>query len=330
MADRRAFIVSLVRKLAWLIFLAFAGAMPASTQTAFPTKPITLIVAFPAGGQSDLIMRALAEGASKHLGQAVVVDNRAGASGTLGAAVLASSAKPDGYTIAQMADTTLRVPFMQKVTWDPVRDFTYIIAIGGFTSSIYTSGSSPFKSWADVVTFAKANPGKVTFGTPGAGTSMHIGMSEIASRAGIELTHVPFKGVSEVVPAVMGGHVMLGATGIPNRALTDQGALRVLAVWTEERSRNLPDVPTLKEAGVPLVLEGRFGLAAPKGLDPSIVSKLHDAFKKAMSDAAVLAVMTKFDILPRYMDSKTYQAYIPEALAAEKAALKTAGLLKAE
>lgn len=295
-------------------------------QAPYPTRPVTLIVGFPAGGQLDLIMRALAEAAGKKLGQPVIVDNRTGASGTLGASYVATSAKPDGYTIAQMAETTIRVPLMQKVAWDVAKDFTYVIMVGAITSSVYTAAEGPFKSWVDVVTFAKANPGKLTYGSPGAGTSMHIGMTQIANRAGLQLTHVPFKGVAEVVPAVLGGHVMIGATGIPARSLTDGGLIRVLAVWTEERSRNLPDVPTLKEVGVPLVMEGRFGIAGPKGMDAAIVTKLHDAFKEAMKDAAVLAIMDKFDILPRYMDSKAYQAYIPKAVEEERAALVAAGI----
>lgn len=298
----------------------------AQAQAPYPSRPITLIVGFPAGGQLDLIMRALAEDAGKHLGQPVIVDNRIGASGTLGASYVATAAKADGYTLAQMAETTIRVPLMQKVAWDVAKDFTYVIMVGAITSSVYTMADSPFKTWSDVVSYAKANPGKLTYGSPGAGTSMHIGMTQIAARAGIQMTHVPFKGVAEVVPAVLGGHVMLGATGIPNRSLTDGGLLRVLAVWTEERSRNLPDVPTLKEVGVPLVMEGRFGIAGPKGMDPAIVARLHDAFKLASDSEAVLAIMNRFDIVPRYMDSKAYQDYVPEAVEAERQALIASGI----
>lgn len=130
----------------------------------FPAKPITLIVPWPAGGSTDITMRAVAEVAGRHLGQPIVVDNRAGASGTLGPATMAATAKPDGYTISQMPITVFRVPMMQKATWDAGRDFTYIAHLTGYTFGIITRADSPFKTWQDVIAYAKDNPGKVTYG----------------------------------------------------------------------------------------------------------------------------------------------------------------------
>ena len=178
---------------------------------AYPEKPVTMIVPWPAGGSTDIAMRTIAEAAAKHLGQPIVIDNKPGASGTLGPAVMAATAKPDGYTIAQMPITVMRLPLMQKTTWDALKDFTYIVHLTGYTFGITTKADGQFKSWADVVAFAKANPGKVTYATPGAGTSLHIGMEQIAAQAGIQLTHVPFKGGAETNAAVLGGHTTLQA-----------------------------------------------------------------------------------------------------------------------
>jgi tripartite-type tricarboxylate transporter receptor subunit TctC len=145
----------------------------------------------------------------------------------------------------------------------------------------------PFKTWQDVIDFAKKNPGKVTNATHGAGTSLHIGMERVAALAGIKLTQVPFKGTPETSAAVLGQHTMLQVDSSGWRPLVDAGKLRLLMVWTGARSPNYPDVPTLKDLGYPLVYDSPFGLAGPKGVDPKIVAKLHDAFKKALEDPAL-------------------------------------------
>ena len=151
----------------------------------YPTKPITLIVPWPAGGSTDISMRAIADSASKILGQPIAVDNKAGGGGTVGPATMAAAAKPDGYTIAQLPITVFRLPLMQEVSWDPAKDFSYIVHLTGYTFGVTTSAESPFKTWKDVVDFAKQNPGKVTYATPGTGTSLHIGVEQIAGMAGI-------------------------------------------------------------------------------------------------------------------------------------------------
>jgi tripartite-type tricarboxylate transporter receptor subunit TctC len=299
-----------------------------SLAQAYPDKPITLIVPWPAGGSTDVVMRSISEAASKHLGQPIVVDNKPGASGTLGPAVMAANAKADGYTIAQMPITVMRLPLMQKTTWDAVSDFTYIAHLTGYTFGITTKADGQFKTWAEVVAFAKANPGKVTYATPGAGTSLHIGMEQIAAAAGVQLTHVPFKGGAETNAAVLGGHTTLQADSTGWKPLVDGGQLRLLAIWTAERSKNWPDAPTLKELGYPFVFDSPFGVAGPKGMDPAIVAKLHDAFKKAIADKAVIDTMAKYDMVPRYMDTAGYRKFVDEIIAGERAALERIGLAK--
>ncbi len=306
------------------------GAATAAMAQSYPTKPITLIVPWPAGGSTDIAMRAIAESASKHLGQPIVIDNKAGASGTLGPATMAATAKPDGYTIAQIPITIMRLPLMQKVSWEAEKSFSYIVHLTGYTFGITTKADGPFKTWKDVVEFAKANPGKVTYATPGSGTSLHIGMEQIADAAGIKLTQVPFKGGAETNAAVLGGHTTLQADSTAWKPLVDAGQTRLLALWTAERSKNWPDVPTLKELGYPFVFDSPFGIAGPKGMDPKIVKILHDAFKKALEDPSVIEILRKYDMVPRYMSTADYEKAVKDVIAQETAALTKIGLLKKE
>jgi len=294
----------------------------------YPTKPITLIVPWPAGGSTDIAMRAIADSASKFIGQPIAVDNKAGGGGTVGPATMAAASKPDGYTIAQLPITVFRLPLMQEVSWNPDKDFSYIIHLTGYTFGVTTNSESQFKSWKDVVDFAKANPGKVTYATPGTGTSLHVGMEQIAALAGIKLTQVPFKGGAETNAAVLGNHTMLQADSTGWRPLVDAGKLRLLMVWTDKRSPNFPDVPTLKELGYPMVYDSPFGIAGPKGMDPKIVAKLHDAFKKAIEDPAVIATLAKYDMLPNYKNTADYRKFVTEQTESERKVIDGIGLGK--
>ena len=294
----------------------------------YPEKPVTLVVPWPAGGSTDIAMRTIAEAAAKHLGQPIVIDNKPGASGTLGPAIMGATGKPDGYTIAQMPITVMRLPLMQKTAWDALKDFTYIVHLTGYTFGITTKADGQFRTWADLVAYAKANPGKVSYATPGAGSSLHIGMEQIAANEGIKLTHVPFKGGAETNAAVLGGHTTLQADSTGWKPLVDAGQLRLLAIWTAERSKNWPDAPTLKELGYPFVFDSPFGIAGPKGMDAAVVQKLHDAFKKAIEDPSVIATLAKYDMVPRYLDTTSYRNFVSEIIASEKAALENIGLAK--
>lgn len=306
-----------------------AVAAPAAAQN-FPTKPINLIVPWPAGGSTDIAMRAIAEAASKHLGQPIIVDNRAGGSGTVGPAQMAATAKPDGYTIAQIPITIFRLPLMQKTTWDAQKDFTYIAHLTGYTFGVTVRADSEFKTWADVVKFAKANPGKVTYATPGAGTSLHIGMEQIAAREGIKVTQVPFKGGAETNAAVLGGHTMLQVESSGWKALVDAGKLRLLMIWTAKPSANYPGVPTLQQLGYPFVFDSPFGIAGPKGMDPKIVATINDAFKKAVDDPAVQATLAKYDMVVNYKNTADYVKFVKEVIDAESKVVEMLGLKKKE
>ncbi len=294
----------------------------------FPTKPVTLIVPWPAGGSTDITLRAIAEVAGKHLGQPIIIDNKAGGNGTVGPATMAASAKPDGYTVAQIPITVFRLPLMQQTTWDADKDFTYIVHLTGYTFGVTTSAEGPFKTWQDVVDYAKANPGKVTYASPGAGGSLHIGMEQVASKAGIKLTQVPFKGGAETNAAVLGQHTMLQADSTGWKPLVDSGKLRLLMLWTAERSPNYPNVPTLKELGYPFVFDSPFGIAGPKGMDPKVVAKLHDAFKKAIDDPSIKATLAKYDMVVNYKNTADYAKFVKEVTDSERKVVEQLGLGK--
>lgn len=301
---------------------------PGSAQS-FPSKPINFIVPWPAGGATDIVARAMADVAGRELGQPVVVENKSGASGTLGPATVAaiSMDKSDGYTIVQMPITVYRFPVMKgkNVSWDPFKDFTYIIHMTGYTFAIGTRSDSRFKTWQDVLEYARANPGKLTYGTPGAGTSLHIGMELIAAHDKIQATHVPFKGGAEVVAALAGGHIDLSIEGTSQQPLVEAGQVRILMVWTEKRVPLWPEAPSLRELKYPWTFDSPWGIAGPKGMDPAVVKKIHDAFKKSLDDEKVKATMEKYLMPPRYADGKGYLEIVKEVTAFEAEGVKRIG-----
>ena len=312
------------------LIAAFASASPAAAEAPeqFPSKSITLIVPWQPGSTADLLFRGMADVAARRLGQAVVVDNRAGAGGTLGPATMAANARPDGYTIAQIPAGVFRLPAMQKVAYDPIKDFTFVIHLAGYNFGVVARTDGPFKQWRDVVEYARANPSKVTYSSGGVGTTAHIGMEMIAAHDGIQLTHVPMKGGSESVTALLGGHVMLQAESPSWRQMVEAGKFRVLHVWSEGRNAKWPDAPSLRELGYPLVFESPFGIGGPKGMDPAVVRKLHDAFKAAYEDPKVVELYDRFEFSRRYMSSADYAALVPRLVAEEREGLEKAGLAR--
>ncbi len=294
----------------------------------FPSKPVTLIVPWAPGGSTDVCLRVLAETTGKYLGQPVVVDNKPGGGGTVGGATMAATAKPDGYTVAQIPISVIRYPYMMKVNWDTLRDFTYIIHLTGYTFGVVVKADAPWKTWNEFIAYAKANPGKVTYATPGAGTSLHITMETIAMKQGIKWIQVPMKGGGETTPAVLGGHVTATADSTGWAPQVDAGELRLLVTWGNQRTKRWPNVPTLKELGYGIVSNSPFGIAGPKGMDPKVVKILHDAFKKGMEDPAFQKVLAQFDMEAFYKNSEDYTKFMQEQCAEEKVILEKMGLKK--
>lgn len=319
MTDRRDFLASTAA-------LAATSLLPgyASAQT-YPTRTIKLICPWPAGGSTDVVMRALAESAGKIMGQSVIVENKPGAGGTLGAVELIN-AKPDGYTLAQIPVGVFRIPHMQKVQFDTLKDFTWIICLTGYTFGLVVPVESPIKNIKDLVAFAKANPDKFTYGTPGTGTSPHLAVEEFAQRAGIKLSQIPFKGSAHNLQAVLGGHVMAMSDSTGWGPMVDAGKLRLLATYGSKRTTRWPDVPTLNELGYETVSDSPFGVCGPKGMDPKVVKIIHDTFKKTLDDPAVLAVFKQYDQPVIYMNTADYTKFAKDSFYAEKKTIERLGM----
>ena len=270
-------------------------------------------------------MRALADATAKHLGQRVIIDNRTGVAGTLGPASIVN-ARPDGYVIAQMPITVFRVPYMQKGSFDPLNDFTWIIHVSGYTFGVAVRADSPWKTWQEFIAYAKANPGKVSYSTPGHGTSLHITMEEIAQREGIQWLQVPYKGAADALVALRGGHVTAMADSSGWAEMVDAGQLRLLVTWGENRTRRWPNVPTLKDLGYGIVSNSPYGIAGPKGMDPKVVKILHDAIKKGMDDPAYQKVLERLDQDNFYLNSEDYAKFAKQVNDKEKATIERMGL----
>jgi tripartite-type tricarboxylate transporter receptor subunit TctC len=281
-----------------LLQLAAAGAATATLAThaqTFPNKPIKLVIAFPAGGPTDITMRALADNASKILGQAVIVENKPGAGGTLPAQAL-QSAPADGYTVAQIPLGVFRLPYTTKLSWDPVKDISYVINVTGYAFGLVVPADSPLRTWTHFVAWAKANPGKLSYGSTGTMTSPHLTMELIAQKLGLELLHVPYKGSADLMQSILGGNIMAAADSTGFAPQVEAGKLRVLNTWGAERLAKFPEAPTLKELGLDLVQNSPFGLGAPKGTPDAVVKRLHDAFKQAMEQESYKTALARYDL----------------------------------
>ena len=304
-----------------------SNAVLANSTDMFPNKSITLIAPWPAGGGSDAVMRAFAESASRALGVQVIVENRPGAGGTLGATTMLS-VKPDGYTLTQLPLGVYRLPHMQKMPYDPVKDLTYIVGLTGYTFGIVATVDAPFKTLKDMVAYAKANPGQVEYGSTGTGTTPHLAVEEFAHKAGIELNHIPYKGSAELMQAILGKQIRV-ICGIPEyMPWVKEGQLRVLATLGRARSKLTPDVPTVKECGWNTVSESPFGIGGPKGMDAALIRVLHDAFKKTLDDPKVLDTLDKYAQHVIYMNTSDYTRYAVHTYEAEKFNIERLGMTR--
>jgi tripartite-type tricarboxylate transporter receptor subunit TctC len=295
----------------------------------FPARPIKLLVAFPAGGPTDITMRSLADNASKVLGQPVIVENKPGAGGTLPAQQLQTSAA-DGYTLAQIPLGVFRLPYTTKINWDPVKDIAYVLNVTGYAFGLVVPTDSPLKSWTHFVGWAKANPGRLTYGSTGTLTSPHLTMELIAQKLGLQLQHVPYKGSADLMQAILGGHIMAAADSTGFAPQVEAGKLRVLNTWGEQRLAKFPDAPTLKELGLDLVQNSPFGIGAPRGTPPAVVKRLHDAFKQAMEQEAYKTTLGRYDMVPMYMSTAGYSKFAQDTFAREKALVEKLGLAKGQ
>ncbi|SEL67230.1 Tripartite-type tricarboxylate transporter, receptor component TctC [Roseateles sp. YR242] len=291
----------------------------------FPSRPVVLICPWPAGGSSDAVMRAFGDSLSRQLGVPVVVENRPGAGGTLGASLMVS-AKPDGYTITQLPLGVYRLPHMQKMPFDPLRDLQHVIGLTGYTFGIVCTLDAPFRSLTEMVAWARARPGQLTYGHTGTGTTPHLAFEEFAHKAGFSTQDVPYKGSAEIMQAILGGHVPVMCGTLEFVPHVKAGKLRFLATLGRERNRSFPDVPTVRESGWDTVSESPFGIGAPRGTDPAVVRVLHDAFRKTLDDPRVLETLERYYQPVLYMNTEAYTKYAQRTFEAERATVERMGL----
>jgi tripartite-type tricarboxylate transporter receptor subunit TctC len=290
-------------------------------------KPITIYNPFAAGGGTDIHIRLLGERAGPALGQPILVDSRPGAAGTLAPAMLLN-ARPDGHQLACMSINSLRYPHYQPTNWHPLRDFTYIIGLSGYTIGIVVRADAPWQTLDELVEAAKKEPEKYNYATSGIGGTGQLTMIEVEQTTAAKFTHVPYKGTAEWTQALLGGEVHFICDGAQWAPFVDSGKFRILAMATEQRIAKYNDVPTLTERGIKVVGQSPYGLVGPKDLPANIVEAVHLAFKDAMADPRVDALLDSYIQAPWYKSPADYRAFAEKYYAEVKPLLIKAGLAK--
>jgi tripartite-type tricarboxylate transporter receptor subunit TctC len=306
----------------WRSQILFAGASlllsvgpvsPLWSQQAFPTKPINLLIGYAPGGVVDISERFMAAKAEKLLGQPFVVTNNGGGGSSVAYGIIAK--KPaDGYSIVGGASTGLvRIPQFRTVPYS-MDDFVPIMHFATpLLTPIVVKSDSPWKTFKELVDYAKKNPGKVTYSTTGVGSPMHLAMEFVAKQDGITWTHVPYPGAVPAFTALLGGHVAVNAGAGESIPYIKDGTVRILANLSEKRVKSWPHVPTLREMGYDIYNESVFMFAAPKGTPQPIIDKLDNAFHKAMDDPEFIGVMAKVEFEPAYRNSTDTSRYLEDA-----------------
>lgn len=272
------------RRAALAAFTALAAATlglaaaPAFAQKDFPTKPIMMVVTYPPGGPTDAMARTLAAALKSSLGQPVVVENRAGAGGNIGAEAVAR-AEPDGYTLmfGTSAPLAINVSLYRKINYDPVKSFAPVIQIGHLPNVLVVNANVPAKNVQELIALAKSKPGALQFGTPGVGTSLHVAGELFNTMAQVKITHVPYKGRAMAIPDLLGGHIPMMFDNLPSALpVVKEGKLRALGVTSAKRSPSAPDIPTIAEQGLPgYEAESWFAVFAPANTPKDVVAKLN-------------------------------------------------------
>lgn len=283
----------------------------ANAQT-YPSKPIRVVIPFAPGGGVDITVRPVMEHMSRTVRQAVVIDNRAGGGGTIGANLVAKAA-PDGYTLLIGSSTIFSVnPVIMEVPYDPRKDFAAITMIGTQPKVAISNPSSPYKTLRDFVAAARANPNKIFYSSSGNGGPGHLGAELFKFRAGIEMVHVPYKGTPPSILAVMTGEAQFSLGSIaPVIGMVKSGKLRALAVSSSTRSKALPDVPTFAEEGFKdMNLNAWTGLFAPAKTPPSIIAFLHKHVHGALQDPGVVEKLAADDVEPVGNDTREFTAFV--------------------
>jgi len=314
-----------IRATAWLCAALIPFAVFAQ---AYPAKPLRLIVPFPAGGPADIFGRFLAQGMAAQLGQPVLIENISGASGVLGVD-RAAKALPDGYTLALISSTAASIgPFaMAKMPFDPARDLALISTVVRVPEVVVVNPALPVTTLAELVAHAKANPGKVNYGSAGSGGITHLAGELLKGEAGIDIVHVPYKGAAPAVNDLLGGQVQMGIFDVPVvlphiRA----GKLKALAITSLRRSAALPEVPTTGETGYAKVLSDNwYGLIGPQGMPPAILKRIHAAAVGALNAPEVVEQYAKVSGVPMPSSPEEFSVYLAQDQAKWSAVVRAIG-----
>lgn len=293
----------------------------------FPSRPITFVVPVPPGGGTDLSVRLIAKEAEKYLKQPFVIINKPGAALSVGTAAIAAS-KPDGYTIGFSGGTSIYLtPLLDKVPFDTLKDLRGVTQYGGMNFGVYVKAESPFKTFKDLIAYARQNPKKVTYGTSGANSPSHLTLERIARQEKVQITHIPHKGTPEVQTAVLGGHLTFGA-GDFNYSLVEAQEIRLVMLLKDERSAEYPDVPILKDLGYDYPFPMIMSIICPKAVPDAIVKKLDETFAKAMKEPAFISGMKELRLPVIYRSAKELDAYVLQNITYFSKLLKEIGAIK--
>ena len=307
-----------------------AGAMSAGwCSDAYPTKPVRLVVPYPAGGSGDVMARLIGQKLSELWGQQVVIDNRPGANGIIGTNMAAKS-PPDGYTLYEATDgpVSINPSLYTKMPYDWKTDFVPVSQVALLNQALLVNSALPARSVQELVALAKKKPGQLNYGSMGAGSSPHLGAEMFKAAAEIDMTHVPYSGSSQAVTGLIAGEVSAFFVGISTAApFVQSGKVRALAVTSKQRSEVLPDVPTFAESGFPnLELSIWFGILAPAGTPPAIVAKVNADVRKVLEDPGLRSALQSRGFEPRSSSSEELRTLIEKDQDRWGALIKKLGL----
>lgn len=293
-----------------IIFLFSELGYPQQLEIAkYPNRPITYICMSPAGNADDLAGRLISKEAERFLRQAIVVVNKPGGAGTIATAAIAS-AKPDGYTIGNVGATPICfIPHRENVPYHPINDLTYIVKFGAVNNGIIVKADSHFKSFSDLIDYARQNPKKITYGTHGTNSYQHLTMELICDKEKVEMTHIPFKGTAESQTALLGEHITF-AVGAFNYSLLEARKIRPLLLLSEEKSIEYPQIPILKDFGYDIPEPSFISAIGPKGIPKEILGKIENAFTEAMKQPAFIRGMKELHLPIVYRNSKEFSDFV--------------------
>lgn len=309
----------------FLICALIIGLTTSVAYAQYPTKPITLMVQYSAGGSTDLAVRKMADLLEKDLKNPVIVVNKTGGGGTICATALKNS-KPDGYTLGTLSvSTTCIIPHFRELPYNSREDFTPVLMFAGWGFTLGVKADSPWNSVKDLIEYARQHPEEITFGTAGVGIAPHLFMEQLALKEKVKMKHVPFSGGAAAITALMGGHIKAALVAEVAQQ-TRAGNVKSLAVLTEERMKTIPEVPTFRELGYDIECPSWVGLATPKGVSEPILQILEKSLTKACMDPSFNEILYKFEMIPLYKNRENFNKQLMNDYARLGSLIKELGI----